>query len=144
MIFMKKLLGAMLLCCALVGCGNSVDSIIEDAKDNLQTDVQIEYEKDFEENFIDLLERINKDEFYEITGYSLENKVVTISRNSTASYNDLVERGYAEFDSMLMQQKMFLARVNDVTIYLEYYNEDGERFALLTVTDDNYEIEEVK
>ena len=141
---MKKLLGAMLLCCALVGCGNSVDSIIEDAKDNLQTDVQIEYEKDFEENFIDLLERINKDEFYEITGYSLENKVVTISRNSTASYNDLVERGYAEFDSMLMQQKMFLARVNDVTIYLEYYNEDGEGFALLTVTNDNYKFEEIK
>ena len=141
---MKKLLGAMLLCCALVGCGNSVDSVIEDAKDNLQTDVQIEYEKDFEENFIDLLERVNRDEFYEITGYSLENKVVTISRNSTASYNDLVERGYAEFDSMLLQNKMFLARVNDVTIYLEYYNEDGERFALLTVTDDSYEIEEVK
>lgn len=144
MIFMKKLLGAMLLCCALVGCGNSVDSIIEDAKDNLQTDVQIEYEKDFEENFIDLLERVNRDEFYEITGYSLENKVVTISRNSTASYNDLVERGYAEFDSMLMQQKMFLARVNDVTIYLELYNEDGEKFAILTVTNDNYKFEEIK
>lgn len=141
---MKKLLGAMLLCCALVGCGNSVDSIIEDAKDNLQTDVQIEYEKDFEENFIDLLERVNRDEFYEITGYSLENKVVTISRNSTASYNDLVERGYAEFDSMLMQQKMFLARVNDVTIYLELYNEDGEKFAILTVTNDNYKFEEIK
>ena len=144
MIFMKKLLGAMLLCCALVGCGNSVDSVIEDAKDNLQTDVQVEYEKDFKENFIDLLERINEDKFYEITGYSLENKVITISRNSTTNYDDLVERGYAEFDSMLMQQKMFLARVNDVTIYLELYNEDGERFALLTVTNDNYKFEEVK
>ena len=141
---MKKLLGAMLLCCALVGCGNSVDSVIEDAKDNLQTDVQIEYEKDFEENFIDLLERVNRDEFYEITGYSLENKVVTISRKSIVRYDDLIERGYAESDVMLLQNKMFLARVNDVTIYLEYYNEDGERFALLTVTDDSYEIEEVK
>ena len=141
---MKKLLSAILLCGLLVGCGNSVDSIIEDAKDNLQTDVQIEYEKDFEENFIDLLERINEDKFYEITGYSLENKVITISRNSTTNYDDLVERGYAEFDSMLMQQKMFLARVNDVTIYLELYNEDGEKFALLTVTNDNYKFEEVK
>ena len=141
---MKKLLSAILLCGLLVGCGNSVDSIIEDAKDNLQTDVQVEYEKDFEENFIDLLERVNEDKFYEITGYSLENKVITISRNSTTNYDDLVERGYAEFDSMLMQQKMFLARVNDVTIYLELYNEDGEKFAILTVTNDNYKFEEIK
>ena len=141
---MKKLLSAMLLCGLLVGCGNSVDSIIEDAKDNLQTDVQIEYEKDFEENFIDLLERINKDEFYEITGYSLENKVVVVSRKSIVSYDDLIERGYAESDAMFLQGDMFLADVNGVTIYLEYCNEDGERFALLTVIDDSYEIKEVK
>ena len=141
---MKKLLSAMLLCGLLVGCGNSVDSIIEDAKDNLQTDVQVEYEKDFEENFIDLLERINKDEFYEITGYSLENKVVVVSRKFILSYDDLIERGYAESDAMFLQGDMFLADVNGVTAYLEYYNEDGERFALLTVIDDSYEIEEVK
>ena len=141
---MKRLLSAMLLCGLLVGCGNSVDSIIEDAKDNLQTDVQIEYEKDFEENFIDLLERINKDEFYEITGYSLENKVVVVSRKSIVSYDDLIERGYAESDAMFLQGDMFLADVNGVTIYLEYCNEDGERFALLTVIDDSYEIKEVK
>lgn len=144
MMFMKRLLSAMLLCGLLVGCGNSVDSIIEDAKDNFQTDVQVEYEKDFEENFIDLLERINDDEFYEIIGYSLENKVVTISRKSNVSHDDLIERGYAESDVMFLQFKMFLAGVNDVTAYLEYYSEDGERFALLTVTKDSYEIEEVK
>lgn len=142
---MKKLLSAMLLCGLLVGCGNSVDSIIEDAKDNLQTDVQVEYEKDFEENFVGLMECIDITAMYEVIGYSLENRVIVVSRElPNSDYNDLVEYSFAERDNREMQSSMSRYELNDVTVYVEYYNEDGGRFALVTVTSDDYEIEEVK
>lgn len=130
----------------LSGCSNptDTDSIIEDAKDNLQTDEQVKYEKHFEERFNWLLERIEEDEYYNLIGYSLENRVVVVSRDFFGDYTDLTERASVETHSLLLQYKMGLVGVNDVTIYVEYYNENSEQIALLTVTKDSYEIEEVK
>ena len=143
---MKHLvLSVMLLCSFLVGCGNSVYLVIEDAKENLQTDAQIEYEENFEENFMSLLRDWN--EIWEVTGYSLENDVIVIK--SSLDYDWTLEDKYG-FGELSYKHEAKLIQIDlefydlHTTVYVEYYNEDGERFALLTVTNDDYKIEEIE
>ena len=150
---MKHLVSTMVLSSLmLVGCGYPTDSVIEDAKDNLQTDVQIEYEESFEENFRGLMDDLAS--YYDLTGYSLENRVIVLSETSTYSdYEFLVTPSpyfeddktpceFFEVDSI--QREMSYYNLHDVTVYVEYFHDNGEQYALLTVTSEEYSIEEVK
>lgn len=133
MMFMKKLLSAILLCGLLVGCGNSVDSIIEDAKNNRYAEIDDYY---FEQYVNEL------DVSYAILGYSMEEDVIVCYERFDEPYSSLLK--IIDAHALFVQKGMWEHGYDNVTVYVEFCRANGERFALLTVTSDGYEIEEVK
>ena len=122
MMFMKKLLSAMLLCGLLVGCGNSVDSIIEEAK------LDMSYEgMTYEERFDSLVDGLEWQG--EVVGCSKEDEVVVLK-------SDVVD---IELEEKYKMNTRYVQRVLDrydmygVVVFYEYYIDD-ERVAVAEIT----------
>ena len=119
---MKKLLGAMLLCGLLVGCGNSVDSIIEEAK------LDMSYEgMTYEERFDSLVDGLEWQG--EVVGCSKEDEVVVLK-------SDVVDIGLEEkykMNTRYVQRVLDRYDMYDVVVFYEYYIDD-ERVAVAEIT----------
>ena len=119
---MKKLLSAMLLCGLLVGCGNSVDSIIEEAK------LDMSYEgMTYEERFDSLVDGLEWQG--EVVGCSKEDEVVVLK-------SDVVD---IKLEEKYKMNTRYVQRVLDrydmygVVVFYEYYIDD-ERVAVAEIT----------
>ena len=119
---MKKLLSAMLLCGLLVGCGNSVDSIIEEAK------LDMSYEgMTYEERFDSLVDGLEWQG--EVVGCSKEDEVVVLK-------SDVVD---IKLEEKYKMNTRYVQRVLDrydmygVVVFYEYYLDD-ERVAVAEIT----------
>ena len=119
---MKRLLSAMLLCGLLVGCGNSVDSTIEEAK------LDMSYEgMTYEERFDSLVDGLEWQG--EVVGCSKEDEVVVLK-------SDVVD---IKLEEKYKMNTRYVQRVLDrydmygVVVFYEYYIDD-ERVAVAEIT----------
>ena len=120
---MKHLvLSVMLLCGLLVGCGNSVDSTIEEAKLDMSYD-GMTYEERFDE-VIAMLEFQG-----DVTGYSREDEVIVLKSNIIdATLEERYEGSVGFAQRILDRYDMY-----DVVVLYEYYI-DNERVAVAEIT----------
>ena len=117
----------------LSGCSNSTDAIIEEAKDNKYAEIDDYYFEQYVEEL---------DGSYAILGHSMEEDVIVCYERFDEPYSSLLK--IIDAHALFIQKGMWEHGYDDVTVYVEFCRANGERFALLTVTSDDYKIEEVK
>ena len=119
---MKKLLSAMLLCGLLVGCGNSVDSIIEEAK------LDMSYEgMTYEERFDSLVDGLEWQG--EVVGCSKEDEVVVLKSDVV----DIELEEKYKMNTRYVQRVLDRYDMYDVVVFYEY-SIDDERVAVAEIT----------
>ena len=119
---MKRLLSAMLLCGLLVGCGNSVDSIIEEAK------LDMSYEgMTYEERFDSLVDGLEWQG--EVVGCSKEDEVVVLKSDVV----DIELEEKYKMNTRYVQRVLDRYDMYDVVVFYEYYIDD-ERVAVAEIT----------
>lgn len=119
---MKKLLGAMLLCSFLVGCGNPTDSIIEEAK------LDMSYEgMTYEERFDSLVDGLEWQG--EVVGCSKEDEVVVLKSDVV----DIELEEKYKMNTKYVQRVLDRYDMYDVVVFYEYYIDD-ERVAVAEIT----------
>lgn len=154
-----KLLGTMLLCSAMLfGCGNSVESQIQKAKDNSYY-ITTQEERDADEsNFYTIVNDFQDGSLLsaKVTGFSYEDRIIVLEDSDChfldtgdeayehmikVSSNGYSEKALWEFYPSILDN--FYYDLKDITIYVEMLDANGDIVARVTYLNGDSSIERV-